>query len=78
MSINKKGGIGATANLIAVVVVAIAVLAIISPATSSMFLQASANANLTGIEKVVVEHYNVVILMTLTFILFIVLWVFNN
>jgi len=78
MKKNKRGGIGSTANLVAMVFVAIAVLAIISPVTSTLFLESSIIGNLTGIEKVVVEHYNVIILFVLTLILFLVLWVFRG
>ena len=74
----KKGGIGNTANVLAVVFVAIAVLAIIAPTTTTLFMFGSASANLTGIEKVIVEHYNVVILLVLTLITFIVLWVVSR
>jgi len=53
------------------VLVAIAVLALFSPVSSSLFQQASSNANLTGFEKIVIEHFNIVILAVLTLILFI-------
>lgn len=66
----KKGGIGFTITMTYSIIVAIGVLALISPITSAMFLQASTNANLTGIEKVIVEHINLVLILVLTLILF--------
>lgn len=72
---NRKGGIGETANFIAVLFVAIAVLAILAPSTTTLFIQSSQNANLTGLAKIVVEYYNVVILLVLTLMLMLALWV---
>jgi len=75
---NKKGGIGLTITIVFVVFVAIMVLALISPVTSAMFIQASTNANLSGIEKVVVEHANIVIIFFLTLVLFLLAFGGNN
>ena len=78
MKMNKKAQIGRAANFIAIVFVAIAILAILAPHTSVLFAESSANANLTGIAKVVVEHYNVLLLLVLTLITFITLWVLTR
>lgn len=69
MIFGSKGQIGFYITLIAVVFVAIMVLALISPVTSSMFVTAA--SGLTGFEAFVIKHFNIVILGFLTLILFI-------
>jgi hypothetical protein len=75
---NKRAGIGATVNLIFVVLVAIGILAIISPVTNVLFEQGANDANLTSLERVVVTHFNLILLMFLTLILFILIFVLRG
>ena len=69
---NKKAQIGRTIILMLVIVTGIMVLALGSPILNGLLLQASNQTGLSGIEKIFIEHFSVVLIIFLTGILFIV------